>query len=341
MLSECARKYFTAIAYPFSSAAKGACLPYQPDKDSLKANALVRFTVTADASGNAFILVSPTLASDAVSLWFNQTTGTVPITVVAAGTPPANYSAVAMSSIPFTINNLASGTVEGRVVSCGLRVTYTGSVSSMAGLYECYVDPSHQNLNATATGGASNIVGNVDLRVARVTSAPFEMGFGPLQASEQQYRGRTDNNIGYVTAVGISNCIGVWPWSNGTDINGLGPGYTGYLFQGGCPILFMVRGAAAGATFYVEYTQHVEYIGKSANFGMTPSHNDVTGANRVDAAVCRATTSFGTSASGTWSDTLRKTLTSVDPSHVMRAAGMVYRATQSLPRRQHGALMVQ
>lgn len=173
-MSECASKYLASVARPFSALARGACLPHPPDRASLKVDGFAKFFVTTDTLGSGFVLVSPCLANDRAYAWCNATTGTMPITVVTTDVAPANYSLVRMTTLPFNVNAFTSGAVEGRIVSVGIRVTYLGSVSNMAGVIYHYSDPAHANVNLTEYSPANLITFN-ETKVVRVSARAFEV----------------------------------------------------------------------------------------------------------------------------------------------------------------------
>lgn len=301
-MSECAVKFAAAVARPFSSAAVGACLPYAPDRASMKVTAIARFPVVANSTGNAFVLFSPTVSSDSVGFWYNNTTGVVPITVVTSNTAPSGYGIGYFSTLPMSYAMLtntgnASG-VEARIVSVGFRITYSGSVSSMAGMYFSYCEPSHGNLNRNLYD-ASSVLGIVETKTCRVSDKAFEQGFTAVKPAERDYTGSDSAAIGTVSAFRSA-----YPWSL-TDINNKAPNASGALDNGSAPIVFGVTGAAAGSPFYVELVEHIEYVGKGVQYGLTPSHNDVNGAEKVCAAADRAAGEFNAQPTTSWADAMQ------------------------------------
>lgn len=284
-MSECARKYRAAVQTPFSPQALGACLPYPPDRDSLKVTTLNRFALTVHSGGTAAVYVAPCLSSDSFSLWATDGTAAfAPFVAAATNTAPAGWFGVNCNS-PFQGGTLISpGALEGRVVSVGLRVTYTGSVSSMAGTYSCYVDPAHACVNS-ATFSAAGISAALETRYCRITDRPFEQGFTIVNPAEQNYAG-SQNASKYDNKTNWFPCY--YPWSQGMDINCLMANQVGAIANGGAPIIFLIQAATAGSTFYVEYVQHLEFVGKAASYGLTVSHNDHNAANMITAGADRA-----------------------------------------------------
>lgn len=312
-MSECARKYMAALARPFSEQAFGCCLPYEPDRASLKAHAIMRFNLpTAAVTGDAFVMIAPTIFNDKKAVWYSSSTTTIPFAVTTVDTAPAGVSSLAPTGLPF--GNATISGIAGRVVSVGLRVTYTAAASAMAGVWGTYVEPEHGNVNTTDYS-ITNVLTSVEAKTARISDRPFEQGFGITSPTEQAYRGFPDARQGQVTAVNVSNVIGFYPWSR-FDINTLGPGMTGYLLNGSAPILFYISGGPPSTNFWVEVIFHVEYVGKLASYGLTPSHNDHNAANAIDSAAMHATTNFAQSTSS-WDSNIQR---------AFRAANVIGRA---------------
>lgn len=337
-MTECARKYLAAIARPFSSEAMGSCLPYQPDRDSLKATALARFTLTLSGSGDGWVLFTPTTVNDYMSVIYSNTGATIPITMLASNTAPANTLGIPLASLPFGAPSLNTN-VDGRIVSVGFRMTYLGSVSNMSGYFFSYSEPSHSNVNkAEYTTTTAGVFSALECKLQRVSQTPFEQGFTVVGPEEHPYRGQNS-----YTSVGTANNLAFFPWSQGVDINGVGPTGAGYLNNGAPPIIFGVKGAFAGALVLVEIIEHVEYVGKGASYGLTPSHNDDQAANKISAAADRAQGEFIARPEESWASTMSRSLGKVlrEQQTPMGKAAMgaaVRVASTYLSRRPRGSL---
>lgn len=302
-MSECARKYLACITRPFSSDALGACLPFPPDRNSLKATGLTRFTLTADASGNSFVAFAPCTANDRVAYWLNYTTGTWPITVVTADTAPANYAAGKFTTLPYAQAQLTT-TVQARIVSVGFRITYIGSVTNMAGFYYAYCDPGHGDINSSDFT-MNNVFAAAECKTRRITDRAFEMAYTVATEEEHKYTGKAEYEAGATAISGSCGLTSMWPWSK-VDINGKSSAQTGFVQNGSAPIIFGTSGATPGTTFYVELIEHVEYVGKGASYGLTPSHNDHNAANIIAAASERAVGDFNAKPEASWSSVVSK-----------------------------------
>lgn len=306
-MSECGAKYAMAVAEPFSVGAMGACLPFSPEFDSQKVTAITRFNLVASSTGNAWVLFSPCVVNDAYAYWTSGSAGlgTFPMTLVSTNTPPANYAGGQFSTIPYVGNDLMGNStkqVDARIVSVGFRITYTGNVSSMGGMYYSFCDPAHANVNSSYFSPTGEVFTALETKITRVTDTPFEQGFTCVTPEERGYVG----NLTWRRSATAGGDITAWyPWCANCDINGIAHGTVN---NGAAPIVFGVSGAVSGATFYVELIEHLEYVGKGASVGLTPSHNDDIAAEKISAAAGRATGEFQAHPEKTWSQTFMTVL---------------------------------
>lgn len=300
-MSECASKYFAAIAAPFSSEAMGVCMPYAPDRSSLKVHTYTRATsFRCDSNGNGAFFLAPTVVSDLSHLWVtnNAAAWTFPMPAVTTNTAIAGWDQLAPGGTPFTRAVIDTGNLEARVISVGIRITYTGTLVNLSGTISIYVDPDHgnvNNVNATARLSSS------EAKFVRITDRPFEMGFGIVKAHERSYSSA-------IEAISVTNGIAAYcPWSQGVDINGnRAAATTSTLVNGAATVVGNITGAASGAPFTIEVIQHIEFVGASASYGLTPSHNDSM-AEKITAAADRATSAFN-GARDSWASTMSRSL---------------------------------
>lgn len=317
-MSECARKYYVSIQRPFAPEALGCCLPYPPDRDSLKVTSIARFNLTLSAAGKGVVYFSPSLANDATCLWYTNAADPTPIfTVGAVDTAPAGMVSL-MHNGPFSRSQLTqTGFLEGRIVSCGFRVQYLSSVSAMSGTYASYVDPAHACVNAAQLSPLGNLYTALETRIVRITDRAFEQGFTVVRESEHSYASSSDTR-GAGASTGNLNVI--YPWSNGIDVNGTPMLATGWLYNGAPIAMLSVSGASSGSQFYVEYIQHMEFVGKGASYGLTPSHNDHNAANVISAAADRAPAEALSNPGSPWSDIMSRAMSKV-ASHAASSMG--------------------
>jgi hypothetical protein len=342
-MTECGRKYALSLSQPFSAQADGCCLPFPPDAPSLKANCLVRANLQVDLGGTAWVVISPTLAKDKTALWTSTVNASAfPITIATKDTAPANYAAFTASGLPFAQSDIVSGSIAGRIVSVAIRITYVGTAANMSGLYFAYTNADRDNVNSS-TYSIANILTSKECKLARVTNKPFEMAYTVASPEHYRYVGHKEATAGVGTAATYGQ-VACYPWSSGVDINGKGPCLTGAIDNGAAMAIIGITNAIAPSSFYVEYIQHVEYVGRSATFGLTPSHSDPPAASAVETAAQLAATDYESS-SGTWGSVFSKALNHVraemNPNAAMQAAGHAYKAYRgykALSGRQYGAL---
>ncbi|ALE29580.1 hypothetical protein [Lake Sarah-associated circular virus-3] len=163
---------------PFRPAAKGACLPTGSCPATYRASAVIRVDGVLGPQGQGIIMVNPSVASDAACLWYsngstftqspvvignsayvNGTGLTGPVNGLPTLITPGLTQATA-TSLPFQSDAMfgfnastalplpASGPpqVRARIVSCGVKITFSGTTLNDGGVAYCLVDPQHENL---------------------------------------------------------------------------------------------------------------------------------------------------------------------------------------------------
>jgi hypothetical protein len=307
-LSECARKYATCIASPWSESALGACIPRHPARPSQKLRLYTRVRGTSGTTDTAFLVYfTPSLASDAPSVWISQNSvspsnvtntvfnSTFPVNLTSTtGDTNGNvmfqgYSVNSPYSCSSLIgNSLSEPTVRGRIVSTSLRVQYTGTVLNMGGVRYPFSDPNHGNTNGLAP---SSLGTQAETAVERLSEKSFEISLCGIDDGELSYP--SNDEVQYGTNFGTQN---VYPLSNGellsstfvttnsTSTTGAGGHPTIYnVLPGGAPGVICVI-PAASSTFEVEVITHVEFIGIGAAASLTPTHSDSVGFETVNGA---------------------------------------------------------
>lgn len=285
-LSACALKYAVALAEPFSPAARGACLPCYPSEPSQKVTGYIRFTAVAGTGGYGFCAFSPCLANDA-PIAFHTTAAFVGTNAnnILAGVNilTAGVSDVMCTNLPYTNTQLRSttggGTVYGRVVSFGYRITYVGTVLNESGVYHLASSATHGNITATA-GTTSEASAFINTVVCGITRESCESRVYPVASAEAQYTSAdTPDN---------STTQMVYPYSGGDDaISGAFTYTPAGGVASGVPVAIVHFGGVAGAQYLVEVIQHVEYIGRLTAVSATPNVSDQRGFEIVTAAAAR------------------------------------------------------
>lgn len=290
-LSPCALKYALAISEPFHPSARGACLPRFPSPPSQKVTGFVRFVATVGTSGFGFVSVGPCLANDGIVSFattsaFTQTT-LVPLS--ANNILNTGIQTVSLANLPYNTTNLTTGelgsslyanrqSIAGRVVSLGVRITYTGTTLNESGVYYVWSSPIHENAIGVAQAGTSILGALADCDVCGTTRMPCESVVYPALEDESNY----------TTAYPDGASGTLYPYSAGAT------GFNSDLFYapasgvnvGSQPIVIGFTGVA-GSTYLVEIIQHCEYTGLLAAGLVTSSDADQVGFERVTAAAER------------------------------------------------------
>lgn len=305
-LTECAAKYFTAIASPWDPSGYGACVPSGNNRDSHKVTAFCRFTVAIGTNGVGFAAMMPCLANDLPSVTFstasytqtnvNILTTTAGVSSFVAGVGNAKHNGP-YTAFQLTPGQPSSGSVQaqqngGRVVAAGMSAQYTGTVMNMGGLTYCLTHPTHANMVFYDVAGLGNFqetdVARVDAKkcwIADYGHTNIEQEFtslallGPSQDLTKIYT-FTEFLYPYANSTPTVECTSgpiAAPGVNAIVGAGLGAPTSVILFTG-----------TPGNTFEVEAVFHLEYVGINAQSAATPSHHDEKGFSLVQAAAGRA-----------------------------------------------------
>lgn len=173
------KKFLLACVDPFHPTSKGAFLPSGSATASYKTSAVIRTDGQLDSNGNGVIMFNPSVCNDATCLWYQAigngadndltfpfNTNIVPTSstdfVYNFQNPALNCSAA--KALPFGIADLIGGSsfvpgdsntgnpvsgapdVRGRVVSVGLKLTFSGTTLNDGGVIYALVEPTHDSL---------------------------------------------------------------------------------------------------------------------------------------------------------------------------------------------------
>lgn len=158
-------------------------------------------------------------------------------TVYGTARSNSEYNAASYGNTP--------GTAQGRVVSCGLRIRYSGTELNRAGTVVAFSDPTHSTINGMTPAQISLEVQSRRFPVSREWTTVL---YTPVEADEYQL-------------INVSNALVAANVAAGTLSWYMG---------------FQVIGAVAGTTFDWEMFTVFEVNGRSVR-GMTPTHSDPTG----------------------------------------------------------------
>lgn len=283
-LSKCAIKYALAIAKPFHPSAKGACLPVFPSPPSQKVTAYSRFTAYVGTASYGFVSFAPCLANDLFTAFCSATTytGTTMAPLSAINTASVGISGQTLSNLPYSYTSLAgtlgANPVYGRIISYGVRISYTGTTLNESGSYYILTTPGHENVLAVANT-LSTMGSYADCNVCSVTRETCEGTAFPISSLETMYASSSN-----VTGSSVPQ---LYPYSsNETAQNG---GFT--YSQGGnnigSPVIGIQFQGVPGQSYLVEIVQHCEFVGSATSAVVTMTDSDQRGFEIVTAAAER------------------------------------------------------
>lgn len=292
-LSKCAMKYAKAIVDPFHPSVRQACLPVFPSPPSHKVTSFVRVPVQVGTNGYGFIAIAPTLANDYPCAFASLSSyvGTTMNILSAANTYSAGINRTPMPNLPYSASQLFnnsgsnSQTVCGRIISFGLRISYTGTTLNESGIYTVYASPGHENVTATAANDPQTCGSLADAEVCPIGRQFCSARLYPVSPDETTY--------GFSNPANPSSHPVVYSYPYSSNDSNLGPfqyalpivaGIQPYI---GSPCLVVHVSGVAGSSFLVELVQHTEYIGSATAANATESDADQRGFEIVTAAAQR------------------------------------------------------
>lgn len=211
-------KLAIATVNPFDPRAKGVTLPIGSCPNSFKASGTIRLDGVLNSSGNGMICVNPSPYNDARCLWyssgagFNRTTFSNELNAASANTEsgaptyvdagmtgvncdrlPFNMSAAFINTNEFT-NQALSHTnpgVRARVVSCGVKVTFSGTTLADGGVAYALVEPNHENLAGLNTATILSMY--TSTKVQRLSlRKDIELVMFPVSENQKDYSNALD-----------------------------------------------------------------------------------------------------------------------------------------------------
>lgn len=274
----CTVRFALALSDPFNINARGACVPLGTTA-TYKTHAFARFDVVTTATPT-YILITPSLANNSPTAYY---TSTGSVSTVASPLASANTLNVGWNRLfhngPFTAAQVSSGAAAGRVVSTGVRIQYTGALTSESGLFYCYHDPLHANISGVSI---SDLGAFTQAEIGAVSRIPCSHVVHPVNAAEANFQA-VDQVAGgsqYTTTM-------CYPFSNGQTSMNTAYNVTGFTDTQngiivGYPVgVIAVSGIAAGVTLHVELISHMEYIGTAASPSSTEVTPDISGTDKV------------------------------------------------------------
>lgn len=133
----CAKHYVETVLDPFNTKA-GACVPMLPCLDSAKRKVFARGTGMTQTNGFGGICATTSTVNDKAAVYVTDGTG--------SGTTMTGTMNVAHNSNSEITNaGFTAGTIQARIVGCGVRIRCIGKPIDMNGRTFAIEEPSHQD----------------------------------------------------------------------------------------------------------------------------------------------------------------------------------------------------
>jgi len=274
-------------------------------------------------------MLTPSLANDTTTLVYTTGayagTSSTPLVPYSAGGTVGSVAATyatgwagANHNGPYTSTNLCqnnystlstSNVVQGRIVSAGARIQYTGETLYESGVYSCFHEPTHACVSGFTPQGLYNYA---DVDVRAVTREPCMTTVFAISQEEQEFF-RYDNSLigggtsqpNSLVAAAYPFCQGSATWNanpNNSTTSFMPVGGAGSNFFIGAPVAVIVVTGTPGRALHLEYIQHMEYTGNIAGPMLTPVTADIEGAEKViSAALTVPAAKLANPKASTWS----------------------------------------
>lgn len=289
VLSDVASTYLKSYIDPFSQSVRGAHIPTTPSFPTYKVTGFVRGVAYIGTQGVGYVAMAPTIVNDLPSVYY---TSAAYAQTVAAGPPSdvSTYTGNATTPAFGYINNLpysstqitATGSgvkIEGRIVSAGFKVEYTGTELNRSGLMYAYTDPDGDNLlgdsHAFIVAGNGMDVNKLSTKEGTEISSNGRKGCSVVILPPNSYSLDFTNQ----NATSTRQCF---PYSTGDNML-----YNITYTAGAAPAIIMFTGVP-GQSVYFEAVIHVEYEGAGVTQSLlTESSADVVGLDAVQNILSR------------------------------------------------------
>lgn len=291
VLGKASNDWLNCFLNPFSGRVKKVGVPRPGSQPSLKITGFLRGTGYIGTNGFGFVYAMPTLANDrcaaAVSVadyagtQIAQFNNNHPVNTQTVDTNRGLYSPypVYMTNLPFTSAQLddAAYTHSGRIVSCSLRMQYTGTELNRSGQYYAIVDPDF----APITGLSHSISVNGSGYDVATASARDACEIQPVTRNGDMRIVYTppDNRMFDYSRQEASTLRKNYPFCQGQAQadNATSQGQAAIMITG-----------IPGESFYFEMVTHCEYMTHSFQSQLTESVSDVVGFDSLACVLNRA-----------------------------------------------------
>lgn len=241
-INKCVR----ALIDPFDPDAKGCALPSGSCTGSYRTSAVIRCDGKFATDGTAMITVNPSVANDMNCLWISNGGGnnqknvlqtcndytSINATATSTGLTFTNVeqggtNAYAATALPYTSSNILGTSqytwsepdVRARIVTAGVKLTFSGSTLQDGGTVYSLIEPTHGNLaGATALDIASRYTSTKIQRIA--LRGTVSMNLFPVTRAQQEFSNAFDE-ISASTTYGIGKILNTGLTTSVDQYNGI------------------------------------------------------------------------------------------------------------------------
>lgn len=285
-ISGCALKWAISIADPWSKAALRACVPIG-GRDSQKVCSYVRTTCFIGTQGFGFCLVSPTIINNLHMMFYTGATYAQSSAIVLSGNNAfqAGVETTFNRNCPYSWDDLNVEKNSARIVSCGLRLRYTGKEINRAGLMYLLRSQHHRSVqyydnNPDGTGSPTSWGADAHCHIEPNDRRWHVVCDHAARREEMEM----DSIIEEAKDNATTFC---YPFSNGQTAwynpvtNAFYTYDAGGLPTVGTPTFGVLFTGTPGESIEIEYIQHSEYAGRIMQHAMTGVPADPQGAEKV------------------------------------------------------------
>lgn len=285
-MAKCTADWLIACAKPFG--ARFPCIPNQAIP-SLKSTGFLRLYPETGTNNVGWVGINPSWLADInVVLYTGNTYAGLTMAVLNnAGTALAlGVNAAPIANLPYRSSDMSSldetqPYLQGRVVSCGMRSTYAGTLLNLSGVQTCYSSPNHGNAiiectAPTSVGGAGwgvNASSVATAVVEGITQKPCSLQCYPVNDAECMYPAQHFEKWDTLSTTHTTEVFCPFTVSTEFDLPQINANAATKLnatttaaspfntYHVPPPVMFCFYKTSAAATFLVEIVVHVEYIG--------------------------------------------------------------------------------
>jgi len=290
-----ARFMHTALD-PFNPSLFGNQQGYFPGntRHSFKCSARAKTVIPMIAGGNAWVLVTPTMAKDITffSVQYETTTGSISgQNLQLALQANTTLTSISMSGFPFTAAACSAGEYSARCSGVGIKVRYVGNQLNKGGQVKAWLDHSGYGIDIVAASNVFSVISTA------MDSDPSTRVISLTEVAEAEFN-YSPATISYGSGTGVS--FGRGDWTNGNSNNTAQYTLDLYhsinqatLFNAGARyvpqgILMIQAPSAGGIQVEIDFVAHIEIHAPTLVALSTPSPGNALAADHVAHSVNHA-----------------------------------------------------